>query len=60
MSHTDNTQQKFDTNFPEWLVPKLWIKRADPEIKRSANRMTQKRLWRKDIEMELSDCLAFD
>jgi hypothetical protein len=55
MSHTDNTQQKFDTNFPEWLVPKLWIKRADPEIRRSASRQAQKRVWLKDIEMELSE-----
>jgi hypothetical protein len=55
VSHTDNTAKKFDTNFPEWLAFKLWVEQVDPEIKRSANRMTQKRLWLKDVEMELSE-----
>ena len=55
MSHTDNTQQKFNTNFPEWLALKLWIEHVDPVTKRSVNRMSQKRVWRKDIEMELSE-----
>ena len=53
MSHTDNTQQKFDANFPEWLSHKLWVKQVDPEPVGLARR-TQKRQWRKDIEMELS------
>jgi hypothetical protein len=55
MSHTDNTQQKFDTNFPEWLALKLWIRDADPEEpKPSASRQAQKRQWKREIEMELS------
>jgi hypothetical protein len=54
MSHTDNTAQKFDTNFPDWLALKLWIEHTDPEIKQSASRPTQKRLWRREIEMELN------
>ena len=55
MSHTDNTAQKFDTNFPDWLALKLWIEHVDPEIKQSASRPTQKRKWRREIEMELSE-----
>ena len=55
MSHTDNTAQKFDTNFPAWLALKLWIENVDPEIKKSASRPTQKRKWRREIEMELSE-----
>jgi hypothetical protein len=55
MSHTDNTAQKFDTNFPEWLALKLWIEHVDPVIQRSASRQAQKRIWLKDIEMELSE-----
>jgi hypothetical protein len=54
MSHTDKTAQKFDTNFPEWLALKLWIEHIDPEIKPSGlARQTQKRQWRREIEMEL-------
>jgi hypothetical protein len=55
MSHTDNTAQKFDTNFPDWLALKLWIEHVDPEIKQSASRQAQKRMWLKDIEMELNE-----
>jgi hypothetical protein len=54
MSHSDNTQQKFDTNFPEWLAMKLWIDRTDPENKPSASRQATNRQWRRDMEMELS------
>jgi hypothetical protein len=55
MSHSDNTQQKFNTNFPEWLDRKLWVKHNDPEDpKPSASRPSSKRQWKRDIEMELS------
>lgn len=55
MSHTDNTAQKFDTNFPTWLAFKLWLKDVDPEDpKPSASRQAQKRQWRKEVEMELN------
>jgi hypothetical protein len=53
MSHTDNTAQKFDTNFPNWLALKLWIEHNDPEVKPSASRQAQKRQWKREIEMEL-------
>ena len=55
MSHTYNTAQKFDTNFPEWLALKLWIEHVDPEIKQSASRQAQKRQWRRETEMELGE-----
>lgn len=63
MSHTDNTQQKFDKNFPEWLALKLWIQSIDPELPRSCGggfgsvgltRQARKRQWKREIEMELS------
>ena len=55
MSRTDNTQKKFDTNFPSWLALKLWAEHIDPEVKPSASRQAQKRQWRKEIEMELGE-----
>lgn len=56
MSHTDNTMRKFDENFPAWLALKLWIEQVDPEIRPSGlARRTQKRNWRREIEMELSE-----
>lgn len=58
MSRTDNTAKKFDTNFPEWLALKLWIESVDPEIKRSANRITQKRKWRREVELYKADALS--
>jgi hypothetical protein len=51
MSHSDNTQRKFDTNFPSWLAVKLQTK--EDEQLRSVNRTTRKSLWKK--EMELSE-----
>lgn len=55
MSHSDNTQQKFNTSFPHWLELKLWIKHNDPaDPKPSASRPSNKRQWKRDIEMELS------
>jgi hypothetical protein len=51
MSHTDNTAQKFDTNFPEWLALKLNIRYMEPVL--SASRQAQKRQWKREIEMEL-------
>lgn len=53
MSHTDSTQQKFDPNFPKWLELKLWVEQVDPRPVGLA-RQTQKRLWRKEIEMEIN------
>lgn len=52
MSHTDNTAQKFDTNFPEWLAVKMLAKEDIQSL--SASRHTSKQLWRKEIEMELN------
>lgn len=52
MSHTDNTQQNFDTNYPNWLVLKL-LARED-EQSSSASRQTTKQQWRREIEMDLT------
>lgn len=54
MSHTDNTQQKFDKRFPEWLEFKVWIKKFDPQDGRHTSRQAEKQSWRRDIRMELS------
>ena len=51
MSHTYNTAQKFDTNFPEWLALKLNIRYMEPVL--SASRQATKRQWKREIEMEL-------
>jgi hypothetical protein len=50
MSHTDNTQQKFDTNFPKWLAMKLWLKHVDHEDRRYESRQAENRQWKRDIE----------
>jgi len=54
MSHTDNTAQKFDANFPAWLALKLWIDHVDPEPV-GLTRQVRKRQWRREIEMELGE-----
>ena len=54
MSHTDNTQRRFDSRYPEWLAFKVWVKRVDPEVRHYASRQAEKRSWRRDIELELS------
>lgn len=53
MSHTDNTAQKFDTNFPEWLAWKLIAKQDEQGV--GTSRHTSKQIWRKEIETELSE-----
>jgi hypothetical protein len=53
MSRSDNTQRKFDTNFPEWL---FWKLVADEDIQSvGLSRQARKRQWLRDIEMELSE-----
>ena len=52
MSHSDNTQRKFDTNMPAWHELKLMVRHVEPAILYS--RQADKRQWRRDIEMELS------
>ena len=47
MSHSDNTQRKFDTNLPAWLALKLQAK--EDEQSSSASRTKQKALWRKEL-----------
>jgi hypothetical protein len=54
MSHTDNTQRKFDKNLPAWLAFKLWLRDVDPEDTAILySRPATKRQWRREIEMEL-------
>lgn len=56
MSHSDNTQREYDTNFPVWLAHKLWVEHVDPEIKPvGISRQAGKRQWMRDMEMELSE-----
>lgn len=52
MSHSDNTQRKFDTNLPAWHELKLMIRHVEPAILYS--RQADNRQWRRDMEMELS------
>jgi hypothetical protein len=53
MSHSDNTQRKFDTNFPDWLSIKLM---ADEDIQSvGISRQAMKHQWLREIEMELSE-----
>jgi hypothetical protein len=49
MSRSDNTQRKFDTNFPSWLAVKLLAK--EDEQSSSASRTTRKSLWKKEMEV---------
>ena len=53
MSHSDNTQRKFDTNFPDWLSWKLI---ADEDIQSvGISRQAGKRQWIREMELELSE-----
>ena len=53
MSHSDNTQRKFDTNIPNWLVWKLV---ADEDVQSvGISRQASKRQWLRDVEMELTE-----
>lgn len=55
MSHTDNTERKFDASLPDWLALKLWIESVDPQEKRCTNRQKVKRQWLREIEMARLD-----
>jgi hypothetical protein len=48
MSHTDNTQQNFNTNFPAWLEWKLIAK--EDEQRRPQSRVNVNAQWRKEME----------
>jgi hypothetical protein len=53
MSHSDNTQRKFDTNFPAWLSHKLATEAGNHNV--GISRQARKRQWLRDMEMELSE-----
>ena len=54
MSHTYNTQRKYDPSHPKWLMFKVWLKHFDPVDRRYESRQAENRQWKRDIEMELS------
>jgi hypothetical protein len=49
MSHSDNTQRKFDKGFPKWLEFKLNLKHDDPEDRRFESRQAENRQWKKEM-----------
>ena len=53
MSHSDNTQRKFDTNFPDWLSWKLIAEEDVQSV--GISRRASKQQWIREIEMELSE-----
>jgi len=53
MSHTDNTQQKFNTNLPKWLEVKMMAN--EDEQRRPKSRVNTKNDWRKEVEMEYAN-----
>jgi len=53
MSHSDNTQRKFDTNFPDWLSLKLMVEEDVQSV--GISRQTGKQRWLREIEMELGE-----
>lgn len=52
MSHSDNTQQKYDERFPNWLAFKLMVRHMEPHVLKS--RKTMKYQWQREVELELS------
>jgi hypothetical protein len=49
MSHSDNTQRKFDKGFPKWLERKLWVQHVDPEDRRFESRQAENRQWKREL-----------
>lgn len=53
MSHTDNTEQNFNINFPAWLEWKLLAN--EDEQRRPKSRVNVNVQWRKEMEMNYAD-----
>jgi hypothetical protein len=53
MSHSDNTQRKFDTNFPDWLSMKLVADEDTQSV--GISRQASKRQWIREMELELTE-----
>lgn len=49
MSHSDNTQRKFDKDCPKWLTHKLWVQHVDPEHRRFESRQAENRQWKQEL-----------